>query len=187
MKSKLFILLGAVLCMIACSDSGAVRDAKGAYRFKTTGKVTLEENYAGATKADTILANLDNESGTLEIVSLHDGDSVLMTIDQLNGDVIVTRGMISDGRLSFASYNRTLEVPLDVTYYDTISIGIGALTKDTIIAYERHEYEVFDISVRGYANVYDNNLVFNLDYSGKSQTTERTLRGKGIRSLAKKN
>ena len=34
---------------------------------------------------------------------------------------------------------------------------------------------------------YDNNLVFNLNYNGKSQTTERTLRGRDIRSLAKKN
>ena len=62
MKSKMIILLGAVLCMVACSDSSAVRDAKGAYRYKTTGKVTLEENFAGATKADTLVANLDNES-----------------------------------------------------------------------------------------------------------------------------
>ena len=187
MKSKFFILLGAVLCMIACSDSSDVRGAKGAYRYKTTGKVTLEENFAGATKADTLVANLDNESGALEVVSLHDGDSVLLTIDQLNGDVIVTRGKMNGKRLNFNPYTRTLEVPLDVTYYDTITLGVGILSKDTIIPYTRHEYEVFDITVRGFADVYDNNLVFTLEYSGDSQSTERTLRGKGIRSLAKKN
>ena len=187
MKSKILILLGVMLCMIACSDSSAVRDAKGAYRFKTTGKVTLEENFEGATKGDTLVANLDNESGTLEIVSLHDGDSLLMTIDQLNGDVNVTRGIIKNGRLSFAQYSRTLEVPLDVTYYDTITIGIGVLSKDSVISYVRHEYEMFDIVVSGYADVYDNNLVFTLGYKGKSQTSERTLRGEGISCLAKKN
>ena len=187
MKSKLIILLGAVLCMMACSDSGDVRSAKGAYRYKTTGKVTLEENFAGATKADTLVANLDNESGALEVVSLHNGDSLLLTIDQLNGDVIVTRGKMNGKRLNFNAYTRTLEVPLDVTYYDTVSIGVGILTKDTIIPYTRHEYEVFDITVQGFADVYDNNLVFTLDYNGKSQSTERTLRGKNISCLAKKN
>lgn len=187
MKSKLCILLAFVLCMLACSDSNAVRETKGAYRYKTTGKVTLEENYKGATKADTLVANLENESGTLEVVSLHDGDSLLITIDQLNGNVTVTRGVINANRLYFASYDRTLEVPTDVTYHDTLSIGIGLLTKDTVITCVRHEYEVYDITVHGYADVYENNLVFNLDYKGKSQSTERTLRGTGIRCLAKKN
>lgn len=187
MKTKLIILLGAVLCMVACTDSSEVRGAKGAYRYKTTGKVTLEENFAGATKGDTLVANLDNESGSLEVVSLHDGDSLLLTIDQKNGDVIVTRGIVKNNRLTFAPFGRKLEVPEDVTYYDTLSIGVGILTKDTVIARERREYEAFDIIVSGYADVYDNNLVFSLEYNGKSQSTERTLRGKGIRSLAKKN
>ncbi len=187
MKSKIFILLSAVLCMVACSDSSAVRDVKGAYRYKTTGKVTLEENFKGATKADTLVANLDNESGTLEVVSLHNGDSLLLTLDQKNGDVIVTRGIVNNGRLHFAPYRRTLDVPTTVKYYDTISIDLALITKDTVIVRERNEYEVYDITVSGYADVYDNNLVFNLDYNGDSQTSERTLRGKGIRSLAKKN
>jgi len=180
MKTKLFILLGAVLFMMACADSNAVRSAKGAYRYKTTGKVTLQ---MGQLISDTLVANLDNESGTLEVVSLHDGDSLLLTIDQLNGDVIATRGKMEGSRLHFNSYNRTLDVPLDVTYYDTIHL----ILTDTVIARQRHEYETYDITVRGYADLYDNNLVFNLEYTGKSQSTERTLRGKGIRSLAKKN
>ena len=187
MKSKIIILLGAVLCMVACSDSSAVRDAKGAYRYKTTGKVTVEENFAGATKADTAVVNLDNESGTLEVVSLHNGDSLLLTIDQKNGDVMVTRGIVSDGRLHFVPYHRTLEVPTVNKYYDTISIDLGLITRDTVIVRERNEYEVYDITVSGSADVYDNNLVFTLNYNGSSQTTERTLRGKGIKSLAKKN
>ena len=173
--------------MSACTDSASVRDAKGAYRFKTTGKVTIEENYAGATKGDTLVANLDNESGSLELVSLHDGDSLLMTIDRLNGEVVATKGTISNGRLSFVPYNRTLEVPTMVKYYDTLNIGIGILSKDTVIVRERNEYEVYDITVSGSAQVYDNNLVFDLKYTGASQTSERTLRSTGIKCLAKKN
>ena len=175
------------MLMAACKDSSEVRDVKGAYRFKTTGKVTLEENFKGATKADTLVANLDNESGTLELVSLHKGDSVLITIDPLNGNVMVTRGALDGSRLHFDSYNRTIEVPTTQTYYDTIKIDLGLITKDTVIVTERDVYEPYDIRVNGYADVYDNNLVFHLEYAGKSQTSERTLRGKDITSLAKKN
>jgi hypothetical protein len=71
--------------------------------------------------------------------------------------------------------------------YDTLSIGLGLLTRDTVIVRERKVYEMYDITVSGYADVYDNNLVFQLEYTGKSQSSERTLRGKGIRCLAKKN
>ncbi len=188
MKIRIIILLGAVLGLAACTDSSAVRDVKGAYRYKTTGKVTLEENYAGATKADTLVANLENESGTMEVVSLHNGDSLLITIDQLNGDVMVTRGKADGNRLYFNSYTRTLEVPTEMTYFDTVQVSIGALTLvDSIIVRERRVLEVYDITVTGYADVYDNNLIFNMEYDGQSQSTERTLRGKGIRCLAKKN
>ena len=187
MKSRILLLIAIAMCLSGCKDSSSVRDVKGAYRYKTTGKVTLEENYAGATKADTFVANLENESGTLEVLSLHNGDSLLLTIDQLNGNIVVTRGIVNAGRLQFAPYNRTIEIPTDVKYFDTLSIDLGIITRDTVIVRERREYEPYDITVSGYADVYDNNLVFTLDYTGKSQTTERTLRGKGIKSLAKKN
>lgn len=187
MKSKILILSGLLMMLVSCSDSSEVRDAKGAYRYKTTGKVTLEENYKGATKGDTLVANLSNESGTLEVISLHNGDSLLLTIDQLNGNVLATRGAMDGKTLHFAAYNRMLEVPTSVKEFDTISIGVGILSKDTIIVRERNVYEPYDITVRGYADVYDNNLVFHLEYNGKSQTTERTLRGKDIMCLAKRN
>ena len=110
-----------------------------------------------------------------------------MTIDQMNGDVIATRGTMDGKRLNFVSYNRALEVPTDVYYRDTITLGIGSLSRDTVLVRVRHEYETYDIVVKGHADVYDNNLIFDLEYTGKSQSSERTLRGKGIRSLAKKN
>ncbi|MBQ7631689.1 MAG: hypothetical protein IJS82_02895 [Paludibacteraceae bacterium] len=187
MKHKMIYFGALLMLMTACSDSAQVRDVKGTYRYKTTGKVTLEENFAGATKADTLVANLDNESGTLEVVSLHNGDSLLLTFDPLNGDVSISHGIADGKRIRFAPYYRTLEVPTVVKYYDTISIGAGILIHDTVLVRERKEYEVYDIRVRGYADAYDNNLVFNLQYDGKSQSSLRTLRGEGIQSLAKRN
>lgn len=187
MKSRILVLMAITLCLSGCKDSSSVRDVKGAYRYKTTGKVTLQENYNGATKADTLVANLDNESGTLELISLHNGDSVLMTIDQLNGNVIVTRALVSEGRLDFAPYERLLEIASDVKKFDTIQMEVAGVSVDTVIVSERREYEPYDITVSGYADVYDNSLVFTLEYAGKSQTTERTLRGTEIKSLAKRN
>ena len=75
----------------------------------------------------------------------------------------------------------------DSIRHNTITLGIGSLSRDTVLVRVRHEYETYDIVVKGHADVYDNNLIFDLEYTGKSQSSERTLRGKGIRSLAKKN
>ena len=188
MKSRIFVLLLIAVCMVGCTESRTVREVKGAYRYKTTGKVTIQEHYEGATEADTLIANLDNESGTLELISLHNGDSLLMTIDQMNGNVIATRALVSeDGRLDFAPYTRLLEIASNVKQFDTIQMEVAGVNVDTVIVSERREYEPFDITVTGYADVYDNNLVFTLEYVGQSQTSERTMYGVDIKSLAKKN
>jgi hypothetical protein len=185
MKAKLIIFAGLLLCFAACSSP--LRNAQGTYRYKTTGTVILEEHYAGATPADTLVAVLDNESGSMELVSLHHDDSLLMTIDPLNGSVAVSRAELKDDRLYFEPYDRTIEVYTTKKTYDTVAIDLGFYALDTVFVIERNVYEAFDITVSGYAEVYDNNLVFRLDYAGQSKTTERTLRGKGITSLAKKN
>ncbi len=174
MKGKIVIYVGLLLGLVACSDTAAVRSVEGAYRFKTTGQVTIEENYAGATKADTMLITLANETGTLEMVSLHKGDSMLLTIDPLNGQLAVTHGLVNNGsRFDFVPFSRTLEVGMPKGKLDSL-VNIV-------------HYEMFDITVSGYAEVYDNNLVFRLTYKGESETTERTLRGSNIMMLAKKN
>lgn len=176
-----------LLMMAACNDTAEVRDVKGGYRYKTTGQVMLQENYKGATLADTLSVRLTNESGQIEVVSLYDKDSVLLTIDQLNGDVCYTRGTTDGKTLRFAPYTRTLEVPFETTKYDTIKIGVKPFEYDTIISIPARETEIFNITVSGSALVFENNLIFNLQYSGKSQTTERTLVSRGVRMQAKKN
>lgn len=187
MKQKLTILAGLLLLLAACDDTAEVREVKGGYRYKTTGQVVLQENRKGATLADTMSVKLTNESGQMEVVSLHSNDSVLLTIDQLNGDVCSTRGTTDGKTLHFAPYTRTLTVAYESTRYDTIKIGIAPLEYDTVIAVPVRETELFDITVSGTAQVYDNNLLFNLKYSGKSQTSERTLLSRGVRMQAKKN
>ena len=185
--SKLTVLAAVLMGLAACQDTAEVRDVKGGYRYKTTGQVMLRENFKGATLADTLSVKLPNESGQLEVVSLYNEDSVLITLDPLNGDVCYTRGTTDGKTLHFAPYTRTLEVPFETTKYDTIKIGIKPFEYDTIISIPARETEVFNITVSGSAQVYENNLIFNLKYSGKSQTTERTLTSRGVRMQAKKN
>lgn len=180
-------LAGVLLLMASCNDTAEVRDVKGGYRYKTTGQVMLQENFKGATLADTISVRLTNESGQMEVVSLHDNDSVLLTIDQLNGDVCYTRGITDGKTLHFAPYTRTVEIPCETIKYDTIKLGVKPFEYDTVIAISSRATEMFNITVSGRALVFDDNLIFDLKYNGKSQTSERTLVSRGVRMQAKKN
>lgn len=186
-NAKLCLLAAVLMGLAACQDTAEVRDVKGGYRYKTTGQVTLQENFKGATLADTIPVRLTNESGQLEVVSLYNEDSVLITFDQLNGDVCYTRGTTDGKMIRFAPYTRTLEIPFETTKYDTIKIGVKPFEYDTIISIPARETEIFNITVSGSALVFENNLVFDLKYSGKSQTSERTILRSAVRMQAKKN
>lgn len=186
-NAKLCLLAAVLMGLAACQDTAEVRDVKGGYRYKTTGQVTLQENFKGATLADTISVKLTNESGQLEVVSLYNEDSVLITFDQLNGDVCYTRGTTDGKTIHFAPYTRTLEIPFETTKYDTLHLGTTLFPRDTVVTYTKRETEIFNIIVSGSAQVYENNLIFNLKYSGKSQTSERTILRSAVRMQAKKN
>lgn len=186
-NAKLCLLAAVLMGLAACQDTAEVRDVKGGYRYKTTGQVTLQENFKGATLADTIPVKLTNESGQLEVVSLYNEDSLLITFDQLNGDVCYTRGTTDGKTIHFAPYTRTLEIPFETTKYDTLHLGTTLFPRDTVITYTKRETEIFNITVSGSALVFENNLIFDLKYSGKSQTTERTILHSVVRMQAKKN
>lgn len=181
------VLMGMAAGLTGCQDTAEVRDVKGGYRYKTTGQVTLQENFKGATLADTIPVKLTNESGQLEVVSLYNEDSLLITFDQLNGDVCYTRGTTDGKTIHFAPYTRTLEIPFETTKYDTLHLGTTLFPRDTVVTYTKRETEIFNIIVSGSAQVFENNLIFDLKYSGKSQTTERTILHSVVRMQAKKN
>ncbi len=178
---KQFVLLAALcLLMASCEDSAEVRDAKGSYRFKTTGKVTLttpDETNPKATVSTVI--NLTNETGWLRVKSLKDGDKVMLTFDQLNGDVYHTEGTLSGKDLTFNSFKRTLEVPVETEYVDTITIPI--IGGDTITRTVT-KTEMFDITVSGTGRTYEDDcIIFTLNYSGESQTDKQhTIEGTGI-------
>ncbi len=190
MKKQLVLFAMACVLLTSCSDTAEIRDAKGGYRFKTTGKVTLQVPDGKNQKATvSTVVNLANESGTFELVSLKDGDKVLLTFDQLNGDVYHTNGVLSGDELTFEAFNRTLNLPIVTEYSDTIHIHplIGTV-RDSIITYTKTHNEMFDITVTGNAKTYENNIIFNLTYKGESQEDkQRTIEGSDIQMLCKKN
>lgn len=190
----MFYLAAICLVMASCSDTADVRDAKGGYRFKTTGKVTLQMPDTNNPKATiSQVVNMNNESGTFELVSLKDNDKVLLTFDQLNGDVYHTKGTLSGDDLTFESFTRTLDLPITTEKYDTIHLPykgpLGqSLVRDSIITITKTKIEVFDITVTGSAKTYENNIIFSLNYKGQSQEDkQRTIEGTDIQMLCKKN
>lgn len=194
MKKQMFYLAAICLVMASCSDTADVRDAKGGYRFKTTGKVTLQMPDTNNPKATiSQVVNMNNESGTFELVSLKDNDKVLLTFDQLNGDVYHTKGTLSGDDLTFESFTRTLDLPITTEKYDTIHLPykgpLGqSLVRDSIITITKTKIEVFDITVTGSAKTYENNIIFSLNYKGQSQEDkQRTIEGTDIQMLCKKN
>lgn len=173
MKKQLFILGAAALLLSACSDSVEVRNIKGGYHYKTSGQVTISGE-------SDIYQPLASESGTLEVVSLHNDDELLITFNQTNGDVYSTKGTVSKDVITFEPCTRTLKVEFE----QPISSTGGSITLPDLTT---KKVEVFDIKVSGKAEVYDNNLIFTLDYDGKSESSDKTIRGEGIRMIAKKN
>lgn len=190
MKKQLVLLSVVCLLLASCSDSAEIRDAKGGYRFKTTGKVTLKvpsESNHKVKESSTV--NLANETGSFELVSLKDDDKVLLTFDQLNGDVYHTEGVLSEDELTFDPFTRTLNLPIVTEYSDTIHVHtVLGTVRDSIITFTKTRNEVFDITVSGTGTTYENNIIFNLTYKGESQEDdERTIEGTDIQMLCKKN
>lgn len=178
---KAIILLSACAMLMACTDQVEVRTVKGNYHYKTSGQVTVTES-----EKEPYILSLNNESGVLDVVSLHSENEVLLTFNQTNGGVYNTKGKANEKTIEFEPFKRTITLQTESTKYDTITIQTGVLKHDTILAIPVTINEVYDLTVSGRSEVYDNTLIFYLDYDGKSQSTDRVIKGKEIQMLAKK-
>ena len=152
MKTNHFLLLFVAACVLASCQT-ELQQATGDYSYKTSGEAV---SYSAT---DTLRLTLPNESGTLDIVSMHTEDSVLLTFNTFGGEVYSTHGLINGKDLIFNPFERTLH--------------IGLLT--------------YDITVSGTARRYDETVVFDLTYSGQSQSLDRTLESTKVQTIAKQN
>lgn len=149
------LLLSIVWFATACSD--AVRPFVGDYSYKISGTVTVD----GKTKV------LSTEQGSLQLVR-KDKNTVLMTFNELGGDVYTATGYISDSHISFTDAKRTLHI---------------AYTGESSVA----SVQYFDLTVAGEGEIQNETIVFGLTYYGEGLNDGTTLTGKDIVCVAKQN
>ena len=178
-KTKMIFTAAFALLLASCCDTADVRDIKGGYHYKTSGQVEISDN------GKSTIEQLGQETGMLEVVSLHDDDNVLITFSQSGGEVYNTKATADGNTLHFDPFHRTLTIR--TTTDNTIGIDDHLGILDSIGSYPTVQTEVFDLTVSGRAEIYDNTLIFYYQYDGRSQSTGKTLRGSDIQMLAKKN
>lgn len=170
---KIHIAL-ALLCLIAlpsCRKSG-VNLFVGDYSFKTSGEVSLtvetSTNNVNVPIPAILSFDLANDVGQLNIsVSDKENDEVLVVINYLNGDIVVTKGTCDD---------KTIE--LDEFQRDFLPISLTTLTINPTI------------KVSGTGKIYDENtIVFDMSYNGKITVGSTTykIKDKNIQMVAYRN
>ena len=138
----------------ACQEDVSVRNIKGAYRYKSSGIVQT-----AAPDGTSVRTHALTETGILELVSLHDGNDLLLTFNQSGGGVYSTQAAASEDALRFDPFTRMMTVDL----------------------------ETYNVEVSGRGEVYDNTLILYLTLNGKSVSSDKTLQGTDIQMLAQKN
>lgn len=173
MKKILPILICFLVAMTSCHKSG-VNLFSGDYSFKTSGEISI--------KAQAVIdsinidipaefnANLSNEIGQLNIsVSDKESNEVVVVINYLNGDVVVTTGTCDGNHIELDAFRRNT-LPASINTSLTISSTY--------------------ITVGGSGQMYDDNMiVFDMKYKGtvKIGSVTYNLTDKNIKMVAYRN
>jgi len=150
MKKNIFLLVILTIAMVGCKDNAEVRSAIGTYSYKTSGTLTV----------DTLLGISFFEQGAMDIVSLKNKDSVLVTFNELLGDVYSTRGSIVGNEIRLQPFFRRF-------------VNAKVINPITIV-------------VTGNGQIYDSSIVLNLNYSGLANDS-LALTANNVQLIAKKN
>lgn len=153
----------ATLCMAvtSCDDSRAVRLAQGDYSYKTSGTVLIGQETVALT----------DEQGQMEVISLQDGDSVILTMNALGGPAYSARGAIDrEGNVTINPYFRQMEIRFDTT---------------RLLSWP--ERELFDVIVSGHGRRYDNTIILELKLDGRSTESNHELHSDRVTTIAKRN
>lgn len=129
MKKSLFLMVIATIVCVSCKDTTEVRSAMGTYSYKSTGTI----------KIDTLSPIDLSEQGAMDIVSLKNKDSVLVTFNELFGDVYATYACIKGKNITLNPFTRKID-------------------PSTILLAQR------TIQVSGEGKVYDGTITLHLEY-----------------------
>lgn len=173
MKRIIPIFICCLIALSSCHKSG-VNLFAGDYSFKTSGELSITAQ-AVIDSSNIVIpailnANLSNDIGQLNIcVSDKKNDEVIVVINYLNGDVVVTNG-ICDGN----------NIVLDDYQHNTLPVSINIpLTPSSTY-----------ITVSASGQMYDDNMiVFDMDYNGSVTIGSVTYRikDKDIKMVAYRN
>ena len=196
MKTNKFVkagmLCGAVaLVMVACTDD--IKPVLGTYSYKISGKAVVD---------DTISTMLTDEMGALEILRKGD-DKMLLTLNTMNGDACYTEADIDGDNVTLDPFRHFINVTYRATVPDTIELTQPDTTiidlplrkdtivtpgRDTVIYVERVFSKSFDVTVSGTGEVYDETILFNLNYSGNGVEDEDSqIEAEEVTMIAKRN
>ena len=166
-KANLVIICLLALC--ACSKSSIERFS-GDYTFKTSGTMTVERILpeGDTTIPTSFTVKLPNEIGQLEISELNsDDDSVLVVMNTLGGEVIVTHAFCSGNEIFLRDFVKSCQ----------------SFNFDTLFVKR-------DLQVSGQGEIFnDNTLIINMTYKGEANSNliDYSLYGDDIRMAATRN
>ena len=131
MKKIVFGAISLLFLLSGCKSD--LQTTLGSYSYKTS---VLESSLT-----------LPIEVGQLEVINLHNEDSVLLLMNELGGPAYQTKGKIDQKNLTFAPYTRVIHI-------------------------ESRDYPT---TISGSATLYDNAIVFDYQYYGENRDTVRVV------------
>lgn len=168
-KALIFLTLCCSLALVSCKKSG-VDLYSGDYSFKITGTVTVQRQISllDPEVPTAYDIELPNDIGQLQIAKLdRDEDSVVVVINHLNGNMLVTHAYCEGEEITLKKFQR-----------DVLTVSIES------------ENIQFPVTISGTGRIYEGKtIIFNLKYKGKAHVGELTynLNGNGIRMVAYRN
>lgn len=170
MKKTILILI-CLIALTSCQKSG-INLFVGDYSFKTSGEISITAEGEINGNDINIPASLDvtlaNDIGQLNIsTSDKDNDQVIVVINYLNGDVVVTTGTCDGKTIELDSYQR-----------DVLPVSVSAMFYDP------------SIKISGTGQMYDDNMiVFDMHYKGKATIGSVTykIKDKDVKMVAYRN
>jgi len=167
-KTGILMALCCLIALASCQKKNAPQYL-GDYSFKTSGHVTARSTYT--TTHNSFDITLKDEIGQLQISTLdRENDSVVVAMNFLNGEVIVTHAYCDDKEIILKKFHRSaLNISFDLIGLLDVACGV-------------------DVYARG--TIYDNNMiVFNMVYDGEAVLGPITydIYGNDIHMVATRN
>ena len=154
------------MALVSCQRKNAPLFC-GDYSFKTSGSVTAQNTFTSEPAEFHI--SLSNEIGQLQIANLdRKKDSVVVMMNYLNGEVIVTHAYCKGQDITFKDFKR-----------NALPVSIDGLID-----------VVCEVNVKAKGTMYDGNtLILNMIYDGEAAVgpIEYNLHGDDIHMVATRN